>query len=58
MPRTYEPKGKQWSQRKLEDAVAERKNLGTPMRKLAKKYGIPRITLSRRLMCEVRKSLF
>ena len=43
--------------RKLEDAVAERKNLGTPMRKLAKKYGVPCSTLSRRLIYEVRKSL-
>lgn len=50
MPRTYTPRSKKlWSDKALEDAIAERKAANTSFRDLQKKYNIPKSTLERHL---------
>ena len=63
MPRKYTPKpSKHWANKAQEDALAERKIAGTPIRKLAEKYGVPKSTLSRHLNEDItrqrRKAVF
>ena len=48
MPRNYvERPMKHWSQKALEDALVERREQNTPLRKLAKKYNIPKSSLEK-----------
>ena len=49
MPRTYLKTKKTWTDRMLQDAFAERLELGTSFEKLAKKYHIPVGTLHRHM---------
>ena len=47
MPRKYIPRPKKhWNGTALQNALAERKELGTSIRKLAVKYGIPKLRFS------------
>ena len=50
MPRKHKANRRpHWSDRALEDAIAERKNARTSFRELAKKYNVPKSTLERHI---------
>jgi len=50
MPRAHTPRPKKhWSVSALEDAIAERKSIGTSFRDLQGKYNIPKSTLERHI---------
>ena len=56
MPRTYKSqKANLWTEKTLQDALAEKQALGTSDRQLAKKYRIPRTSLARHFAGNVGK---
>jgi len=49
MPRIYKSKATNWSSKALQDALSERKAVGTSIRKLEKKFNVPKTTIMRHL---------